>query len=184
MKIIIDGYNLIFECGLHGRHVNGASLARARDLLQGKIRRAYCEAERQQIVVVFDAERIPLAGQQGEEISAGIRVMYSIDFEDADAMIEFLIEKHPSPKQLLIVSSDHRLQRAAQKRRASAIDSGDWYDELERLEKAKELKGENAGRESSEPKISSDLFSAEELDIFKADVNQQVAKQKRREWRR
>lgn len=45
-------------------------------------------------------------------------------------MIEQLILQDHSPRQLVVVSSDHRLQRAARRRRAQSIDSERWYAEV------------------------------------------------------
>jgi hypothetical protein len=46
-------------------------------------------------------------------------------------MLEELIEAHHAPKSLLVVSSDHRVQRAARRRGARYIDSDRWYSELQ-----------------------------------------------------
>jgi hypothetical protein len=43
-----------------------------------------------------------------------------------------LIAAHSAPRQILLVSSDHRLQRSAQKRRGGFTDSEDFVQELER----------------------------------------------------
>ncbi|MCI0333839.1 MAG: NYN domain-containing protein [Planctomycetes bacterium] len=48
---------------------------------------------------------------------------------DADEMIEDLLEQHRSPKSLVVVSSDHRVQRAARNRGATFVDSAEWYAE-------------------------------------------------------
>jgi predicted RNA-binding protein with PIN domain len=48
---------------------------------------------------------------------------------DADEMIEELLEQHRSPKSLVVVSSDHRVQRAARHRGATFVDSAEWYSE-------------------------------------------------------
>jgi hypothetical protein len=45
-------------------------------------------------------------------------------------MIEDLIAAHHAPRSLVVVSSDHRIQRAARRRRAKAVDSDRWYAEL------------------------------------------------------
>ena len=46
-------------------------------------------------------------------------------------MIEEIVRTHSSPKQLIVVSSDHRLHKAALRRNAQPIDSDVWYDNLE-----------------------------------------------------
>jgi predicted RNA-binding protein with PIN domain len=49
---------------------------------------------------------------------------------DADELIEELLEQHTAPRSLLVVSSDHRIQRAARHYGASYIDSDKWYGEI------------------------------------------------------
>src|SRR5690606_38904703 len=60
----------------------------------------------------------------------GIAVQFSAKDEDADTVIEQLIAADSAPKRLTVVSSDHRLQRAAKRRRATAIDSDVWFARL------------------------------------------------------
>ena len=45
-------------------------------------------------------------------------------------MIEELIRQHDTPRSLTVVSSDHRIQRAARRRKAHMVDSDRWYAEL------------------------------------------------------
>jgi hypothetical protein len=47
-------------------------------------------------------------------------------------LIEELIRTASAPRRLVVVSSDHEIQRAARRRRAAAIDSETWYAELVR----------------------------------------------------
>ena len=57
-------------------------------------------------------------------------VRYARDYPDADSLIEELIQSDSAPRSLLVVSSDHRIQRAARRRRAGMIDSDLWYADL------------------------------------------------------
>lgn len=179
MKILIDGYNLIFECGLHGRHVNAESLARARMRLLAEINAAFDENDRREIVIVYDAKKIPLSAQQEQDSSGGVTILYSINFDEADEMIEQLIARHSSPKKnLLVVSSDHRLQKAAMARRAATIDSGDWFDQVESRQSASHSNhGANQGADDvieTKSTGSSPLFTSEEIESLQRDVDQQV----------
>jgi len=54
-------------------------------------------------------------------------VKFSIGHADADELIEQLIRRDSTPRRLTVVSSDHRLQRAAKRRKAHAIDSDKWF---------------------------------------------------------
>ena len=64
------------------------------------------------------------------EIVNDIEVLYSVGFDDADSMLEDMIRQSSMPKNLTVVSSDHRIHRAAGARRATAVDSNDWIDQL------------------------------------------------------
>lgn len=167
MKILIDGYNLIFECGLHGRSVNATSLAKARSILLSKLTLSIPKGERDSVVVVFDAKKEMLSGQLEKEILNGITVYYSIHFQDADEMIEKLILRHSAPKSLLVVSSDHRLHKAAARRKAKAIDSGDWWDSLDETRVTKPVEESGDLNEDS-------LLSDDELSQFIEDIDNEL----------
>jgi uncharacterized protein len=62
----------------------------------------------------------------------GITVRFASRYADADSLIEELIRHDDSPRRLVVVSSDHRLQRAAKRRRAAAIDADVWYAQVVR----------------------------------------------------
>ncbi len=130
MKYLIDGYNLIFECGLHARQDHSLSLTKARNRLIQTIASWLPADDLTQTTVVFDAQKIPLSGQTEKTTVGGITVMYSINYEDADSMIEALIAAHSAPKNLTVVSSDHRIQKATLRRKATSIDSQAWFDRL------------------------------------------------------
>jgi predicted RNA-binding protein with PIN domain len=88
-------------------------------------------AELAQTIVVFDA-REPPPGLPREIQFHGLSVRFAVKYESADALIEELIQADFTPKQLTVVSSDHRIQRAARRRKARAVDSEVWYAEVMR----------------------------------------------------
>ena len=165
IKTLIDGYNLIFECGLHGKNVNSHSLAQARERLLRTLSVALKD-QASEIAVVFDARRQMLSGQQEQESYNGITVLYSVQFNDADEMIEHLIQKHSTPKSLTVVSSDHRLHKAAAKRKASACDSDYWWDKITEVER-------NPFRIADDEKPKP-LLSESELEQFKSAVENEI----------
>ena len=55
---------------------------------------------------------------------------FAAHYESADELIEELIRTDSSPRRLTVVSSDHRLHRAARRRHARSIDSDRWYSEM------------------------------------------------------
>jgi hypothetical protein len=78
--------------------------------------------------VVFDAAHSP-PGLPRSVDHRGLRVCFASQYADADSMIEDLILADSVPRRLTVVSSDHRVQRAARRRRARAVDSDVWFME-------------------------------------------------------
>ncbi|MDP7205446.1 MAG: NYN domain-containing protein, partial [Pirellulaceae bacterium] len=70
--------------------------------------------------------------------SQGLTIHFSRDHENADALLEEYITANDAPRQLTVVSSDHRVQRAASRRRATAIDSDTWYRAINQHQGAKQ----------------------------------------------
>ncbi len=134
MPVLIDGYNLLHVTGLSGpeitrREIGVGSLERARKALLNFLAASLDDDERQQITVVFDSSDAP-PGLPSESQDRGITVKYAVGYESADELLEELIREASAPKQLTVVSSDHRVQRAARRRKARAVDSDVWYAEL------------------------------------------------------
>ncbi|MDA8564196.1 NYN domain-containing protein [Mariniblastus sp.] len=130
MPTIIDGYNLIFTCGLEGKKRTPQSLEKARYRLISTVAAKSSDNKRSATTIVFDAKRLPIKETSADSVVDGIRILYAVDYEDADTLIEELIAACSIPKKLTVVSSDHRLQTAATRRKATAIDSDVWYDRL------------------------------------------------------
>ena len=129
-RIVIDGYNLIFQCGLQGKRRDSLALEKARQRAIQTIGK-WLGDDRERAAIVFDASRLPIKEDHNVSQIDGLTIIYAVDYDDADSMIEEIIRTHSSPKQLLIVSSDHRLHKAALRRSAQPIDSDVWYDDLE-----------------------------------------------------
>lgn len=138
MDTIIDGYNLIFQCGLEGRSRNTQTIERARGRLIGVLANRLSEQQRARTTIVFDAKRLPIKETEVVSRQSGLTVIYAVDHDEADTLIEELIRRHSSPKTLTVVSSDHRLHRAARRRRATPVDSDVWYDRIENMAKRPE----------------------------------------------
>ncbi len=131
MTILIDGYNLLFAVGMQGRHVGPGSLEHGRSALLNFLAASLDDSERNRTTVVFDAQSAP-PGLPREQTVRGILVLFSVGYENADALVQELILADSAPRQLVVVSSDHEIQRAARRRRATAADSDRWYDDLVR----------------------------------------------------
>lgn len=129
MLLLIDGYNLLHQSDLMGRGRGERWLQRARERLLRQLQRTLDDSLAAQTCVVFDAESPP-PDRPHEYVHFGIRVLYAVGYPEADDLIEELIARHDAPQRLTVVSSDHRLQRAARRRRAHAFDADAWYHRL------------------------------------------------------
>ncbi len=131
-RTVIDGYNLIFQCGLEGKRRDSLALEKARQRAVQTISK-WLGQQRLHTAIVFDASRLPIKEDHKVSEQDGLTIIYAVDFEDADSMIEEIIRTHSNPKQLVVVSSDHRLHKAALRRKSTPIDSDVWYDQLEEV---------------------------------------------------
>ena len=135
MALLIDGYNLLHVTGLFG-----STFEASRAALLNFLAAALDAGERSRTTIVFDAAEAP-PGLPNEYSVAGIHVCYARGYDSADALLEELIAAHHTPKQLTVVSSDRRVQRAAKKRKALAVESHAWYHQA-----AERLEGRRKGR--------------------------------------
>lgn len=154
MALLIDGYNLLHVTGIVGRGNRGTPLQRSREALLRFLAASIDPMELPRTTIVFDAAEAP-PGLPRVVTHEGMTVRYASGYADADALIEELIEADHAPRALLVVSSDHRIQRAARRRRAQFTDSDVWYAQLHR---SRQSRGGTA-RGSAKP--AGDLSSEE-----------------------
>lgn len=129
MALLIDGYNLLHATPLVGDRKAG--LRWSREALLRFLAATLDEATRKRTTIVFDAASAP-PGLPAEMISAEMSIRFARGYDDADELLEELIEADHSPRNLTVVSSDHRVQRAAQRRRANFQDSDLWFADMVR----------------------------------------------------
>lgn len=129
MTWIIDAYNVIFACKLLRDSTIQAELNRARFELINQAASWIKLDNKSSVVMVFDAKNppkgFPDVFHQGQ-----VTVMFAKGYAEADDLIEELIRKHSTPKQLTVVSGDRRIERAAKRRKANSLDSETWYDQI------------------------------------------------------
>ena len=128
-ELLIDGYNLLHAAGLAQRSYGPGEFAKTRDLFLKLLSGQLSERERQRTTVVFDAPQESL-GPSPPTVVHGVRVIFAGGDGDADSMIERLIERNTAPRRLHVISSDHRLQRAARRRRAKFFDSETFLERI------------------------------------------------------
>lgn len=139
MSIIIDGYNLLSGAGIVANAPGPYTLEKSRRALLGFLSRVLQADERAQTTVVFDAKQAPPNLPRfytWEEI----QVVFAPRGEEADTVILEMISQCNAPRQLVVVSSDHAIQRAARRRRAKFLDSDRWFRErIRKLQSADDL---------------------------------------------
>lgn len=138
VSILVDGYNLLHASGILGRGRGAGSLERSRTALLDFLADSLDGRQLAGTTVVFDARMAPPGLPRTLE-HRGLKVRFAARGSEADELIEQLIVENTAPRRLTVVSSDHRLHRAARRRRAKAIDSDKWYAEVlrQRIERAR-----------------------------------------------
>ena len=132
MLFLIDAYNVIFECGLQSKVASPIALQRARERLIRIVASQVSDSLRREVTLVFDSKLAPIKETTPRSRVHGIEVWYAVGYPDADTLIEELIRTHSTPKKLVVVSNDHRIQDAARRRQSTVIPSEAWMDDLER----------------------------------------------------
>ena len=144
MSLLIDGYNLLHATGIFGRGNGRGSLERSRRALLNCLAASLSPDVVARTTVVFDAKECP-PGLPSQVSHRGINVLFSRDYVEADELLEELIRKDSAPREMTVVSSDHRIQRAARRRKASAVDSDQWYAEVLRQRAQRNARAEQTG---------------------------------------
>ncbi|HTM55877.1 MAG TPA: NYN domain-containing protein [Pirellulales bacterium] len=174
MSLLIDGYNLLHASGILGRGVGPGSLERSRRALLNFLAESLVDSELARTTVVFDARDPPPFLPRSSQFR-GMTVRFADPGTDADQIIEKLIQADSAPRRLTVVSSDHRLHRAARRRRAKPIDSDQWYAEVlrTRIERAR------AGPAALKPdELQSEVEVRFWLRQFGLDPNQELEAEK------
>jgi predicted RNA-binding protein with PIN domain len=129
MRYLIDGYNLLHAMGLLCGKVGPHGLEKARLALLGRLCGDHGD-NANAVTVVFDASRAA-PGAAAEEEYRGIHIRYALDSE-ADEVIETLIQRESAPRQLTVVSDDHRIQQAGRRRHCLVRGCLDYLEDMER----------------------------------------------------
>ena len=128
---IIDGYNLMHAVGLARKKYGPGGLERCRTQFLRYLLSRINPDELERTTVVFDAADAP-SDLPRRTMLQGMEILFAKRGGDADSLIEELIEKHPAPRQVRVISGDRRLQFAARRRRGSFVESEDFAQELAR----------------------------------------------------
>jgi len=141
--LLIDGYNLMHAVGLSRSSDGPGEFERRRNRFLRYLAACLTDRERERTTIVFDA---PTSRRKCllRTSSCGMQVVFSHARLEADDVLEELIAQHSAPRQILLISSDHRLQKAVRKRRGQHVDSEDFAEELEHRSQRGEPSPRNA----------------------------------------
>ncbi|WP_182866384.1 NYN domain-containing protein [Rhodopirellula sp. JC639] len=128
LLLLIDGYNITQPIGPAG-NADPRWLERDRNVLLRELTNHLSLSVRKKTCVVFDAANPP-RDRPSEFVHQEIAVRFAVDYLSADDLLEEIIRTHHTPKRLMVVSSDHRIQIAARRRGAAHFDSQPWMDDL------------------------------------------------------
>ena len=156
MTLLIDGYNLLHVSGIIGRGAGPGMFERSRLALLNFLAESLDPRDMPHTTVVFDAREAP-PGLPVAVPHRGITVRFARHYEEADDLIEELIRADSAPRRLVVVSSDHRIQRAARRRRAKAVDSDIWYAELLRARRERQQVSTDAPARPAVPLLEEDV---------------------------
>lgn len=129
MWILVDGYNVLFSLGMIPATVKAGDLQKARSGLLTMLADSL-GADAKRCIVVFDATQAP-PRTSGDTVYRGIDVRFTKQREEADDLIVWLIKQCSAPKQLTVISSDHRLVEATTRRKATSIKADRFLEWLE-----------------------------------------------------
>ena len=151
LLLLIDGYNVLSPAAAPTRH-DPMWLHRERMQLISRLTKHLPVEVTGRTCVVFDAANPPPDRPDRFEVD-GIKIRFAVDHPEADDLLEEIIRGHSSPKQLAVISSDHRVQTAATRRGAAAYDSQPWLDDLldGKVRLAKRASGAGQGRGDERP---------------------------------
>lgn len=129
MKLLVDGYNLLHASGVFGEPTDEPTLETARRALLGFLAQQLAARDRSRATIVFDGKDAP-RGLPSVQSYESMQVLFSRRQQSADDLIAELIAAEKQPRELLVISSDHGVQRSARQRGCSYEDSEAWVRSL------------------------------------------------------
>jgi predicted RNA-binding protein with PIN domain len=139
MPLIIDGYNL-----LHSIHKADEDSDAISDAQLCRIVDTFLIQTKQKGEIVFDGTGPP--DKSRFDNMSKLEVFFAGPGRDADTAIENKIKASTDAKRLTVVSSDRRVQQAARARKAAAIKSNVFWDNLQRQLSRKKTTNEPAAK--------------------------------------
>ena len=134
MPVLIDGHNLLRSIQKTSEDLGSITAVRLCQIISRYLKRTGEKGE-----IIFDGMEPKY--ESGFDNISNLEVFFAGVGADADTIIENKIRANTSPKRLTVVSSDRRLQKAARARKATAVKSKDFWDNLQKqLRRKKAIK--------------------------------------------
>lgn len=156
---IIDGHNLLWAVQNTGEGAESIS-----DLQLCWAVGRYLKQTGKGGEIIFDG--IGPTDKSGFDNIVNLQILFVGRTTDADTVIEQKVKACTAPRRLTVVSSDRRLRRAAQKRKATAVRSevfwNDVQKQLRRKTKAREPAGKRFGLSDSETQQWLEFFGLDQ----------------------
>jgi hypothetical protein len=140
MSILIDGYNLLRAVQNLSEQTAGIADAQICHIIS-----RYLGITKNKGAIIFDG-----IGPRDKSVFnnvANLEVVFSGRNKEADDVIEKLVLINSAPRSMTVVSSDRRVKAAANRRKATAINSIDfWLEMLKIIDKKAKKKSEPAAK--------------------------------------
>ena len=134
--LIIDGYNLLRAVQNLSEQTAGVADTQICHIIS-----RYLTLTKSRGAIIFDG--VGPRDKTGFNNVANLEVVFSGRSKEADDIIEKLVLQNSAPRSLTVVSSDRRIKSAANKKKATAINSIDfWLEMLKTLDKKAKRKSE------------------------------------------
>ncbi|NOZ23797.1 MAG: hypothetical protein GXP25_22190 [Planctomycetes bacterium] len=157
MRLLIDGYNVIFASTRRAFNMDNPERARTQLI---SLLSAYQSISHDDITVAFDGRAEGRMFPQTQK-AHGITIVFSESDSDADTVIKRLLAREPNPKAAAVVSSDNSLQTFAKRFKAERIDSEEFLRDLDR-----KLKAAHARRADDDPIEKYEGLSSRDVDYW------------------
>jgi predicted RNA-binding protein with PIN domain len=159
MPVIIDGHNLLHSIQQTGEDSEPISRIQLCRILSGYLKLIDEKGE-----IIFDGTGP--RDKSGFDNISNLEVFFAGPGSDADSVIEDKIKVNTAPRRLTVISSDRRLRDAARARKATAVKSevfwNDLRKQLSRKKTFKEPTAKRRGLTESETKQWLEFFGFEE----------------------
>lgn len=156
--IFVDGYNVV-NSWPNLKHKKDTSFEGARQVLIDTLHN-YSVYKECNIIIVFDAHKVPGSIEKKEQINKYISVVFTKDGETADSYIEKKVNVLGRKHEIVVVTSDNLEQQTVFQRGAVRMSALEFHSEVSKVEKSIKIKADKnkcANRNSISDNIDDDI---------------------------